>query len=78
MPTLLLNSVDDPVTRWENVEDARAEIAGNPNCVLAELRRGSHGCKFGFLGRQTMAEPIIAEFVIGAWRELQRQATEKS
>jgi len=78
MPTLLLNSVDDPVTRWENVEEARAEIAGNPNCVLAELRRGAHGCKFGFLGRQTMAEPIIAEFVLGAWRELQRQATEQS
>ena len=56
---------------WQNVEEAKAEIEDNPNCVLAELRRGSHGCKFGPLGWSPGAEPMIGEFVIGAWRELQ-------
>lgn len=73
VPTLLINSVDDPILVWENVEEAKAEMLENANCVLAELRRGSHGCKYDFFGLDTRAEPMIGEFILSAWRELRAQ-----
>jgi len=69
VPSLMINSRDDPICVWRNVEDFRADIAANPNLVLAELRRGSHGCKFGFWGFHSVTDAMIGEFVIATWQE---------
>lgn len=71
MPSLLINSRDDPICVWENVRENFRDISSNPNLVLAELYRGAHGCKFGFWGFKAITDNMIAEFVQGAWHELQ-------
>eukprot|EP00435_Cladocopium_sp_Y103_P071306 s257_g37.t1 len=45
LPCLLINSRDDPICVWENVEEHASNIEQNPYLALAELQRGSHGCK---------------------------------
>jgi len=67
MPCLLINSRDDPVCVWENVVEHMPDIMSNPNLVLAELARGSHGCKFDFWGRKNVAHDMIKEFVAASW-----------
>eukprot|EP00439_Symbiodinium_sp_Y106_P044730 s2489_g5.t1 len=72
LPCLLVNSRDDPISVWDNVEDHRAEIESNPYLALADLRRGAHGCKFGFLGFRSVGNKMIAEFVLAAASELKQ------
>lgn len=69
VPSLMINSRDDPVCVWENVERFRADIVSNPNLVLAEMQQGSHGCKFGFWGFDSVAFAMIGEFVTASWKE---------
>jgi len=71
VPSLLINSRDDPICVWENVRENFRDISSNPNLVLAELYRGAHGCKFGFWGCKAITDDMIADFVQGAWHELQ-------
>lgn len=70
VPTLLINSRDDPICVWHNVEEHRREIDANPNVALAELWRGAHGCKFNFWGTSSVTFTMIAEFVEACWDEL--------
>lgn len=72
LPCLLVNSRDDPISVWDNVEDHRAEIESNPYLALADLHRGAHGCKFGFLGFRSFGNEMIAEFVLAAAAELKQ------
>eukprot|EP00927_Polykrikos_kofoidii_P005935 TRINITY_DN12391_c0_g1_i1.p1 TRINITY_DN12391_c0_g1~~TRINITY_DN12391_c0_g1_i1.p1 ORF type:complete len:460 (-),score=52.40 TRINITY_DN12391_c0_g1_i1:281-1660(-) len=77
VPTLSINSRDDPICVWENVENFKIDIGANPNVVSAELQRGSHGCKYDFWGLESITERLVGDFIIGAWRELcaeQKQA----
>lgn len=69
VPCLAINSRDDPICVWSNVEDHLDQISANPNIVLAELAHGSHGCKFDFWGTRNIVHPIIAEFVAACWKE---------
>lgn len=71
IPTLLINSRDDPVCTWSNVESFYADICSNPNMVLADLERGAHGCKYGFWGWGSYVDSMIGDFVLGAWQELE-------
>jgi len=71
MPSLCINSRDDPICVWENVEAYRSQLDSNPNIALVELHRGAHGCKFGFWGFGTIVDPIIWEFIEACWQELQ-------
>lgn len=73
VPSLLINSRDDPMARWENVEAHRAVFASNPNLVLAELHVGAHNCKYTFSGAASIADAMIAEFVLSSWHELRLQ-----
>eukprot|EP00927_Polykrikos_kofoidii_P085226 TRINITY_DN9200_c0_g1_i3.p1 TRINITY_DN9200_c0_g1~~TRINITY_DN9200_c0_g1_i3.p1 ORF type:complete len:469 (+),score=41.87 TRINITY_DN9200_c0_g1_i3:157-1407(+) len=70
VPTLAINSRDDPICVWANVENFRSDIAANPHVILAELQRGSHGCKYGFWGLEPVTNSMIGEFIIASWREL--------
>lgn len=70
LPSLLINSRDDPICVWSNVEDVMDDIKANPNLVLADLERGAHGCKFDFWGINNVAHSMIAEFVLSAAVEL--------
>ncbi|CAJ1366884.1 unnamed protein product [Effrenium voratum] len=70
VPCLLINSRDDPICVWQNVEDHKPLIQENPNLALVELRRGSHGCKFGFWGFSSMGRDMIGEFILSSWSEL--------
>ena len=47
-------------------------ITGNPHLALAAFHRGSHGCKFGFLGRGSVGHDLIAEFIEASHSELRR------
>lgn len=69
VPSLLINSRDDPVCSWKNVEKSWEQIESNPNLVLADFARGSHGCNFDFWGRSNVVNPIIGEFVKSTWEE---------
>lgn len=71
LPCLLLNSRDDPICVWDNVEANFGSILGNPNLALAEFRCGAHGCKFGLLG-ESVGHDLVVEFIEGAQRELRR------
>merc|ERR1719456_556062 len=42
VPSLLVNSRDDPINTWTNVEMYIKDIAANPNLGLVELRAGAH------------------------------------
>jgi len=70
LPCMLINSRDDPICVWSNVEAHLPEIKSNPHVVLADLERGSHGCKFDFWGTCNVAHGMIAEFVTAASEEL--------
>lgn len=73
LPTLLINSRDDPICVWRNVLDSYKRIVSNPFLVLAELHRGSHGCKFDFWGCSSVTHKMITEFVFAAWDEHRSQ-----
>eukprot|EP00913_Durusdinium_trenchii_P001506 g1394.t1 len=64
VPCLLINSRDDPICIWENVEEHKSAIEKNPFLALAELQRGSHGCKFDFWGYNSVGNRMIGDFVI--------------
>ncbi|CAE7184102.1 abhd2b [Symbiodinium pilosum] len=72
VPCLLVNSRDDPISVWENVEDHTAEMQNNPCLALAELYRGAHGCKFDFWGFHCWGNTMIAEFILAAASELKQ------
>lgn len=76
LPTLLINSRDDPICVWSNVEANLSDIKKNPNLVLAVLERGSHGCKFDFWGLSNVAHGMMAEFVLACLEELRRPSRE--
>jgi len=69
IPSLFINSRDDPICRWINVERNFNEMKGNPHLVLAELQRGSHGCKFDFWGWNNVAHSMISQFVLSTVEE---------
>mmetsp|Transcript_26936 Transcript_26936/g.52827 ORF Transcript_26936/g.52827 Transcript_26936/m.52827 type:complete len:467 (-) Transcript_26936:74-1474(-) len=69
VPSLMINSRDDPICVWANVEQFKNDITANPNLALVELRRGSHGCKFDFLGISSVTDDMIGEFVWASWQE---------
>jgi len=71
IPSLLVNSRDDPICVWENVEHAFSDILANPNIAHAEMFCGTHGCKFGFLGFSSLMEQVVGEFVAASWHEWQ-------
>lgn len=66
LPSLLINSRDDPICVWQNVEAVLGDIKANPNLVLADLQRG---CKFTLWGTSNFAHRMIAELVISASEE---------
>jgi hypothetical protein len=70
VPSLFINSRDDPIARWENAEQHREALASNPNLLLAELQSGAHNCKYGFWGVTSIADAMISEFVLSSWDEL--------
>jgi len=70
LPCLLINSRDDPICVWENVEEHASNIEKNPYLALAELQRGSHGCKFDFWGFNSFGNRMISDFVLASWAEL--------
>jgi len=72
VPCLLINSKDDPICVWENVEDHLSEIEANPFLALAEMSRGSHGCKFDFFGFKSVGNQMIAEFILASASELKK------
>lgn len=72
VPCLLINSRDDPICIWENVEEHKSAIEKNPFLALAELQRGSHGCKFDFWGYNSVGNRMIGDFVLASWEELKR------
>merc|ERR1712039_689099 len=71
VPCLAINSRDDPVCVWENVDNHFKDILANPNLALVELASGSHGCKLDFWGYSNVVHPIISEFVRACWDEFQ-------
>jgi len=73
VPSLMINSRDDPICVWANVEQFKNDITANPNLALVELRRGSHGCKFDFLGVSSVTDDMIGEFVWASWQEWLRE-----
>ncbi|CAE8624059.1 unnamed protein product [Polarella glacialis] len=75
VPSLLINSRDDPICVWANVEEYKQDIVANPNLVLAELQRGSHGCKYGFWGGESIADVFIGEFVFACWCEFRASSS---
>jgi len=70
VPSLMINSRDDPICTWANVVAFSKDIAANPHVVLAELHRGAHGCKFDFWGWSSVTNTIIGDFVLASWHEL--------
>lgn len=70
VPSLLINSRDDPICVWKMVEKSFDAIKGNPNLLLAELQRGAHGCKFDFWGLSNVAHEMIVQFVLGSYSEV--------
>merc|ERR1712118_218553 len=73
IPSLLINSRDDPICVWENVTAYAERIAANQNLVLAELQRGAHGCKYDFWGVRSVGHDMIGEFVTASWQELAKE-----
>lgn len=73
VPSLMINSRDDPICVWANVEQFKNDITANPNLALVELRRGSHGCKFDFFGISSVTDNMIGEFVWASWQEWLRE-----
>jgi len=74
VPSLLINSRDDPICVWDNVEYALDDITANPHIAHAELYCGTHGCKYNFLGFSSISESMISEFVhasLGEWKNAQ-------
>mmetsp|Transcript_43354 Transcript_43354/g.99905 ORF Transcript_43354/g.99905 Transcript_43354/m.99905 type:complete len:541 (-) Transcript_43354:142-1764(-) len=71
VPSLLVNSRDDPICVWENVEHSFNDILDNPNIAHADMFCGTHGCKFGFLGFSSYMEAMVGEFVAASWHEWQ-------
>jgi len=71
--TLLVNSRDDPICVWDNVEYSMQGIFSNPNPAHADLYCGTHGCKFGFLAFSSHMEAMVGEFVLGSWHEWHRK-----
>mmetsp|Transcript_53158 Transcript_53158/g.84391 ORF Transcript_53158/g.84391 Transcript_53158/m.84391 type:complete len:250 (+) Transcript_53158:3-752(+) len=69
IPCLAINSRDDPVCVWSNVEASWTEIITNPNLALADFARGGHGCKFGFWGGANVAHQMVIEFIKSCWEE---------
>lgn len=61
---------DDPICVWENVEEHASNIEQNPYLALAELQRGSHGCKFDLWGFNSVGNRMIGDFVLASWAEL--------
>jgi len=75
VPSLFINSRDDPVLVWDNVEEVLDEIKSNPYLALLEFDRGSHGCKYGFWGGHSVVETIIPEWVESCWHAFQCRGT---
>eukprot|EP00929_Paragymnodinium_shiwhaense_P076388 TRINITY_DN39274_c0_g1_i1.p1 TRINITY_DN39274_c0_g1~~TRINITY_DN39274_c0_g1_i1.p1 ORF type:complete len:445 (+),score=86.19 TRINITY_DN39274_c0_g1_i1:55-1389(+) len=75
VPMLCINSRDDPICVWGNVEANWKAISSNPNVVLAELQRGAHGCKFDFFGYTSLADRMIVDFVDAAWQQHLQERT---
>lgn len=71
LPSLLINSRDDPIAVWANVEAHQEQIASNPNLALAEFRCGAHNCKYDFWGVSSVADGMIRQFILSASLELQ-------
>jgi len=69
VPTLFLHSRDDPICSFSNVEASYEDLMANPNVAVVELRRGAHGCKYGFWGGKSILEDIVGDFVAASWRQ---------
>jgi hypothetical protein len=78
VPSLLINSRDDPMAKWENTEHLMETIVSNPNLVLAEMNCGAHFCKYNFSGAVSVHDAMIGEFVLSSWHELHCQQAELS
>jgi hypothetical protein len=68
VPSLLVNSRDDPINTWTNVEHYLKDIAANPNLALAEMQCGAHGCKYDFWGFSSVINTMVTEFVMASWK----------
>jgi pimeloyl-ACP methyl ester carboxylesterase len=73
LPTLVINSRDDPICAVRNLERYRHRLMQSPNVCLVELEAGSHGCKFSFSGGETIANRLASEFIMAAAGEWRRQ-----
>jgi len=69
VPSLLINSRDDPICSWDHVEGWIKEITSNPNLAHAEMYCGTHGCKYGFWGFSSHGDTMIGEFVAASFAE---------
>jgi len=69
VPHMLVNSRDDPICVWSNVETAYENVMSNPNAVLVELARGSHGPKYDFWGYSSFVSDAVSEFILSTMQE---------
>ena len=53
------------------MEEHAAMIELNPHLALADLERGSHGCKFDLWGWSSVGNRMIGDFVLASWAEWQ-------
>jgi pimeloyl-ACP methyl ester carboxylesterase len=73
VPTLVINSRDDPICTIRALDRYRHRLMQSPNVCLVELEAGSHGCKFSFSGGECVANRLVSEFIIAAAEEWRRQ-----